>query len=58
MLARQDGLEPLFHQLLAGPGYRIDASPTFATRPRFQKFCALGVPPEPGVARGQATRRG
>ena len=25
MLADQDGLEPLFHQLLAGPGNRIDA---------------------------------
>jgi hypothetical protein len=44
MLARQDGLEPLFHQLLAGPGYRIDAG--------IQGGCDLAVAPSFARLRG------
>ena len=29
------------------------ASPTFATRPRFWKFCDRGMPIRPGIVRGQ-----
>jgi hypothetical protein len=44
MLAHQDGLEPRFHQLLAGPGDRVDAA--------IQGGCDLAVAPSFARLRG------
>ena len=47
MLADQDGVEALFHQLLAGPSNGIDAGVEggrdFAVSPSFASFRGIGL---------------